>query len=138
MKSFVTLAQQNTAAGAKTVQAPATAQTKTTAQVPANGTQAQEEPRSALDGFGSMMPMIIVMAVLIYFMWRGQKKEQKRRQEMIDGVKVGDKVVTIGGIYGEIVTVKEQSFIVKIADNTRIELMKSAVSNVPAGEEPKK
>ena len=138
MKSFVTLAQQNTAAGAKTVQAPATAQTKTTAQVPANGTQAQEEPRSALDGFGSMMPMIIVMAVLIYFMWRGQKKEQRRRQEMIDGVKVGDKVVTIGGIYGEVVTVKEQSFIVKIAENTKVELLKSAVSSVPAGEAEKK
>ncbi len=138
MKSFVTLAQQNTAAGAKTVQAPAAAQTKATAQVPANGAAAQEEPRSALDGFGSMMPMIIVMAVLIYFMWRGQKKEQKRRQEMIEGVKVGDKVVTIGGIYGEVVTVKEQTFIVKIADNTKVELMKSAVSSVPAGEEEKK
>ena len=138
MKSFVTLAQQNTAAGAKTVQAPAAAQTKATAQVPANGVAAQEEPRSALDGFGSMMPMIIVMAVLIYFMWRGQKKEQKRRQEMIEGVKVGDKVVTIGGIYGEVVTVKEQTFIVKIADNTKVELMKSAVSSVPAGEEEKK
>ena len=138
MKSFVTLAQQNTAAGAKTVQTPAAAQTKATAQVPANGAQAQEEPRSALDGFGSMLPMIIVMAVLIYFMWRGQKKEQKRRQEMIEGVKVGDRVVTIGGIYGEVVTVKEQTFIVKIADNTKVELMKSAVSSVPAGEEEKK
>ena len=138
MKSFVTFAQQNTAAGAKTVQTPAAAQTKATAQVPANGAQAQEEPRSALDGFGSMLPMIIVMAVLIYFMWRGQKKEQKRRQEMIEGVKVGDRVVTIGGIYGEVVTVKEQTFIVKIADNTKVELMKSAVSSVPAGEEAKK
>ena len=138
MKSFVTFAQQNTAAGAKTVQTPAAAQTKATAQVPANGAQAQEEPRSALDGFGSMLPMIIVMAVLIYFMWRGQKKEQKRRQEMIEGVKVGDRVVTIGGIYGEVVTVKEQTFIVKIADNTKVELMKSAVSSVPAGEEEKK
>ena len=57
---------------------------------------------------------------------------------MIDGVKVGDKVVTIGGIYGEVVTVKEQTFIVKIADNTKVELMKSAVSSVPAGEENKK
>ncbi len=137
MKSFVTLAQQNTAAGAKTVRTPA-AQTKTVTQVPANGAQAPEEPRSAWEGFGGMMPMIIVMAVLIYFMWRGQKKEQKRRQEMIEGVKVGDKVVTIGGIYGEVVTVREQTFIVKIADNTKVELMKSAVSSVPAGEEAKK
>ena len=134
--SFVTLAQQNSASGARTAQ---TAGAKTTVQVSANGkAPAQEEPRSAWEGFGSMVPMIIIMAVLIYFMWRSQKKEQKRRQEMIDGVKVGDKVVTIGGIYGEIVTVKEQTFIVKIADNTKVELMKSAVSSVPAGEEAKK
>ena len=129
------LAQQTAAAGNQTAKPAA----KTIVQVSADGkTAPQEEAPSALGGFGSMIPMVIVMAVLIYFMWRGQKKEQKRRQEMIDGVKVGDKVVTIGGIYGEIVTVKEQSFIVKIADNTRIELMKSAVSNVPAGEETKK
>ena len=129
---FITLAQQTTAPQAA-------AQTKTSVQVPANGNApAAEEQQSPMGGFGSMIPMVIVMAVLIYFMWRGQKKEQKRRQEMIDGVKVGDKVVTIGGIYGEIVAVREQSFIVKIADNTRIELMKSAVSTTPAGEEVKK
>jgi len=137
-QSFFIIAQQNGSSG-KTVQQSAPAGTKQTVQVPANGgAPVQDEPRSALDGLGSMVPMIIVMAVLIYFMWRGQKKEQKRRQEMIEGVKVGDKVVTIGGIYGEIVTVKEQSFIVKIADNTRVELMKSAVSSVPAGAETKK
>ena len=137
-QSFFIIAQQSGAAG-KTVQQTAQTGTKQTVQVPAkDGAPVQEEPRSAMDGFGSMVPMIIVMAVIIYFMWRAQKKDQKRRQEMIEGVKVGDKVVTIGGIYGEIVTVKEQSFIVKIADNTRIELMKSAVSSVPAGEEIKK
>ena len=128
---FITLAQQTNAPQAA-------AQTKTTVQVPANGNAPAEEQQSPWGGFGSMIPMVIVMAVLIYFMWRGQKKEQKRRQEMIDGVKVGDKVVTIGGIYGEIVAVREQSFIVKIADNTKIELMKSAVSTAPAGEEAKK
>ena len=126
---FITLAQQTNA--------PQTS-AKTTVQVPADGNPPAEEQQSPWGGFGSMIPMVIVMAVLIYFMWRGQKKEQKRRQEMIDGVKVGDKVVTIGGIYGEIVAVREQSFIVKIADNTRIELMKSAVSTTPAGEEVKK
>ena len=128
---FITLAQQTNAPQTS-------AQTKTTVQVPANGNAPAEEQQSPWGGFGSMIPMVIVMAVLIYFMWRGQKKEQKRRQEMIDGVKVGDKVVTIGGIYGEIVAVREQSFIVKIADNTKIELMKSAVSTTPAGEEVKK
>ena len=134
MRSMFILAQQTAGGGAKPVQ-----QTAAKTTMPANGSApVQEEPRSALDGFGSMVPMIVVMAVLIYFMWRGQKKEQKRRQEMIEGVKVGDKVVTIGGLYGEVVTVKEQTFIVKIAENTRVELMKSAVSSVPAGEEAKK
>ncbi|MBO4646918.1 MAG: preprotein translocase subunit YajC [Lentisphaeria bacterium] len=150
------LAQQTTAGGTQTAQpaaktsaqpaAKTSAQpeaktnAKTIVKVPADGKKPvqPEEAQSAAGGFAGMIPMIIVMAVLIYFMWRSQKKEQKRRQEMIDGVKVGDKVVTIGGIYGEIVTVKEQSFIVKIADNTRIELMKSAVSTVPAEEEAKK
>ena len=148
-------AQPTTAAGTQTAQqgAKTSAQTtqpkakpgeqpaaKTIVQVPGDGKNPaqQEQAQSAAGGFASMIPMIIVMAVLIYFMWRGQKKEQKRRQEMIDGVKVGSKIITIGGIYGEIVTVKEQSFIVKIADNTRIEIMKSAVSNVPAEEEAKK
>ena len=85
-----------------------------------------------------LVPMIVIMGVLIWFVWRGQKKEQKRRQEMIEGVKVGDRIVTIGGIYGEVITVKEKTFIVKIADNTRIEIIKSAVSAAPAGEEAAK
>ena len=139
-QSFFTLAQQNTAA-TKAVQTPASQEAKATVEVPADGNApVQDGPKTLWEGMGSMFPMLIIMGVLIYFMWRGQKKDQKRRQEMIDGVKVGDKVVTIGGIFGEIVTVKEQSFIVKIADNTRIELMKSAVSSVPAagGEEPQK
>ena len=137
-ESFFFIAQQ-TASAANNVQASAQTGTETSARIPVNGNApVQEEPRSPMDGLGSLFPMIIVMGVIIYFMWRGQKKEQKRRQEMIEGVKVGDKVVTIGGLYGEIVTVKEQTFIVKIADNTRVELMKSAVSSVPAGEEHKK
>ena len=86
----------------------------------------------------SLLPMLIVMAVLIYFMWRGQKKEQKRRQEMIEGVKVGDNVLTIGGIAGEVVGVKEDRFVVKIAENVKIEIIKTAVSAVPSKEEAPK
>ena len=136
-QSFFTIAQQNSAAG-KVVQPSAETGTGSTAQVPdSENIPSSGETRSA-DGFGSMIPFFIIMAVMIYFMFRKQKKEQKQRQEMIESVKAGDKVLTIGGIYGEIVTVKEQSFIVKIADNTRIEIMKSAVSSMPAGEEAKK
>ena len=116
------------------------------AQQAANATQQAAQPAAETaqkaqetgGGFMGLVPMIVIMGVLIWFMWRGQKKEQKRRQEMIEGVKVGDKIVTIGGIYGEVITVKEKTFIVKIADNTRIEIIKSAVSAAPAGEEAAK
>ncbi len=115
-------------------------------QQAANATQQATQPaaetaqkaQEAGGGFMGLVPMIVIMGVLIWFVWRGQKKEQKRRQEMIEGVKVGDRIVTIGGIYGEVITVKEKTFIVKIADNTRIEIIKSAVSAAPAGEEAAK
>ena len=101
----------------------------------AAGTPAQEAaPQSFGGSIMSLLPMLIVMGVLIYFMWRGQKKEQKRRQEMIEGVKVGDSVLTIGGIAGEVVGVKEDRFIVKIAENVKIEIIKTAVSGVPSKE----
>lgn len=111
-------------------------QAATATQQPAAETA--QKAQEAGGGFMGLVPMIVIMGVLIWFMWRGQKKEQKRRQEMIEGVKVGDKIVTIGGIYGEVITVKEKTFIVKIADNTRIEIIKSAVSAAPAGEEAAK
>ncbi|MBO7147340.1 MAG: preprotein translocase subunit YajC [Lentisphaeria bacterium] len=102
----------------------------------AQSTAAPAAQGSASSG-GSLMglaPMLIVMGVMIYFMWRGQKKEQKRRQEMIEGVKVGDSVITVGGIYGEVVAVKDDRFIVKIADNVKIEMAKTAVASVPSAE----
>ena len=98
----------------------------------------KETPQSLGGSIMSLMPMLIVMAVLIYFMWRGQKKEQKRRQEMVESVKVGDSVLTIGGIAGEVVGVKEDRFIVKTGENTKIEIIKTAVSAVPSKEEAPK
>ena len=84
-----------------------------------------------------MLPMIVVFAVIIYLMWRGQKKEQKRRAEMIDSIKAGDQVLMVGGIFGEIVSVKDDQFVVKIADNVKINVVKTAVSTVVGKEEQK-
>ena len=85
-----------------------------------------------------------ITMVIPYFGYARQDRLFKPGEPMSARVMCGildaicDKVITIGGIYGEVVTVKEQTFIVKIADNTKVELMKSAVSSVPAGEEEKK
>ena len=107
-------------------------------QIAENTTPKQEAPQSMFGSIMSLLPMLIVMGVLIYFMWRGQKKEQKRRQEMVEGVKTGDSVVTIGGIAGEVVAVKDDRFVIKTAENTKLEIIKSAVSAVPSKEEAPK
>jgi len=82
-------------------------------------------------GFGSLLPMMIVMFAIIYFlMIRPEQKKQKQRQEMLGNIKKGDKVLTAGGIIGVVGNVKDDVIMVKIAENTVIELTKSAITSV--------
>ncbi|OGV45057.1 MAG: preprotein translocase subunit YajC [Lentisphaerae bacterium GWF2_44_16] len=88
---------------------------------------------------GSMLGIlgpILIFGVMIFFLFRTQRKEAKRRQAMLEAIKVGDKVVTGGGIYGIVATVKEKSYIVKIADNVKVEITKTGVSTVVTEETP--
>lgn len=73
---------------------------------------------------------IVIFMVMIFFLFRSQQKENKRKQEMIKGIKSGDKVIAAGGIHGIVANVKENTFIVKIADNVKIEVNKSGVITV--------
>ena len=83
---------------------------------------------------GSMITTFITFGLIIlifYFLIiRPQKKRDREAQAMIEALKKGDKVVTIGGIHGTIITVKEHSVVLKVDDNARIEFSKSAVSSV--------
>lgn len=76
------------------------------------------------------MGPILIIVVMIFLLFRSQQKENKKRQEMLTKIKTGDKVVTAGGIHGIISNVKEHTFIVKIADNVKIEVNKTGVSTV--------
>lgn len=73
---------------------------------------------------------VAIFGVMIFFFFRAQKKEAKKRQKMIEEVKTGDRVITTGGIYGIISNVKEKSFMVKIADNVKVEVSKAGVTGV--------
>ena len=95
---------------------------------------------------GSMMTTMItfVLIILIFYflMIRPQKKRDKEAKAMLAAMKKGDKVVTIGGIHGTVVMVKDNTVIIKVDDSARIEFNKSAISTVtPKGTEkpaPKK
>lgn len=71
-----------------------------------------------------------MFVILYYVMIRPQSKRQKEQQRLIAALKTGDRVVTAAGIHGMITNVKETTVTVKVADNVKIEMEKSAVSNV--------
>lgn len=78
---------------------------------------------------------IIVMLIIFYFMlYRPQKNAQRQREEMLNSLKVGNDVITIGGIYGKIAAIDETTLILKIADNVEIKVARGSVNSVVVDE----
>ena len=91
-------------------------------------------------GMGSTLIMLVVMVAVFYFMLiRPENKRKKEAENMRSSVKTGDKVITIGGITGTVVNVKEDKFVLETgADQVRIEFAKWALStNETANENAK-
>jgi len=72
----------------------------------------------------------LIIVVFYFLIIRPQRKRDKDAKAMINAVKKGDKVVTIGGIRGTITSVKESTVVIKVDDTTKIEFNKSAISSV--------
>jgi preprotein translocase subunit YajC len=76
----------------------------------------------------SMIIMLVAVFAIMYFMMiRPQQKRQKEIQKMRNALKVGDKVVTAGGIYGKVKEINEKDFLVEVAENVRIRVDKASV-----------
>ncbi len=93
---------------------------------------------TASGGSGQMVTTFITFGLVIlifYFLIiRPQSKKQKNAKKMLSALQKGNKVVTIGGIHGTVVAVKEQTTVVKVDDNTKIEFTKSAIASVVSEE----
>lgn len=76
------------------------------------------------------MPIVLIFVIMYFLILRPQAKRQKEHQAMLSALQKGDDVVTAGGIYGTIVGVKEkeQTLIVKIADNVKVEIARSGIA----------
>ena len=81
-------------------------------------------------GIGFFVPFIFIFIIMYFVMFRPQKKRQQDQQRLIASLKTGDRVVTNGGIHGLISNVKETTVMLKVADNVKIEMDKSAIANV--------
>ncbi len=71
--------------------------------------------------------MILIFVVMWFFMIRPQRKQQKELQKFREGLKKGDKIVTVGGIYGTVVEVKEKSLLIEVDNNVKIRVDKNSV-----------
>lgn len=104
---------------------------------------AQAAPAGA-QGAGMMnILMIVFMLGAFYFlMIAPQRKKQKEHDKMLAALKSGDEIVTNGGIYGTITNVKEDRFVIRVADSTKLEVGKGFINTVvkkaDSGDEPTK
>jgi preprotein translocase subunit YajC len=85
----------------------------------------------------TMLPLLLLIPLMYFVMIRPQQKRQKQWQEMLSKIKTGDRVTTAGGIRGIIVSIKEDSMIIRVApDNIKMEVAKNAIASVTTQEEP--
>ena len=78
----------------------------------------------------SLIMFALIILIFYFLIYRPQKKRDKEAKAMLAAMKKGDKVVTIGGIHGTIVTVKDKTVVIKVDDSARIEFSKEAISSV--------
>ena len=74
-----------------------------------------------------LVPFVLVLGIFYFIILLPMKRKQQKVQEFLDGLKVGDRVITTGGIYGQVTRLSEQSVQLQIADKIRIEVAKASI-----------
>jgi preprotein translocase subunit YajC len=82
-----------------------------------------------------LVPFVLVLAIFYFIILLPMKRKQQKVQDFLTSLKVGDKIITTGGIHGQITRLGEQSVQIKIAENVRIEIAKAAIGGYQ-GQEP--
>ncbi len=86
------------------------------------------QPSGDANPVAMFLPLILIFIVFYFFIIRPQKKKEDDRKKMIEAVKKGDSVVTIGGIHGTVTKVDDSSVLVQVDSNTKLRIEKSALS----------
>ncbi|MFH0839290.1 MAG: preprotein translocase subunit YajC [Candidatus Omnitrophota bacterium] len=77
-----------------------------------------------------ILPILVVFFIFYFLLIRPQQKKQKAVEQMLASVKKNDEVITVGGIHGTVVNVKDTTVVIKVDDNIKIEFQKSAISQI--------
>lgn len=78
----------------------------------------------------SFLPIILIFAAMYFLLIAPQRKKEKKHRELLNALRVGDKVITIGGVFGTVTALKDDRVNIKVDDSTRLELLKSAIQTV--------
>lgn len=81
---------------------------------------------------GLVLPFVLMFAVFYFLLIRPQQKKQKTRNLMLNQLKKGDKVTTIGGLHGTIVEITDDTIVLRVNDATKLTFDRSAINNVTA------
>ncbi len=77
----------------------------------------------------TVLPFFLMGGIFYFMILKPQRKEQQRRQNMLNSLRKGDKVITIGGIYGTISDISEKTVTVEVAENVEMVMVRSSVSS---------
>ncbi len=98
---------------------------------------AAQTPPPAPNMLMQMLPFVIIMGAMIFLMVRSQKKQQQKQQNMLETVVKGSRVRLHSGMFGTIVEVRPASFLVEIAKDTQVEVIKGGIAEVIPADAPK-
>ena len=91
---------------------------------------AQNTPPPAGGGMGSIIMIVLFVAIFWLFLLRPQQKRLREHQNMIGALSVGDEVVTAGGVYGTVRKLTERTAVVEVADGVNLKIQKPTITNV--------
>jgi len=81
-------------------------------------------------GLIQLMPILLIILVFYFLIIRPQQKRQRQLQETIANLKIGDRIVTTGGVIGVITTVRDTSFLIRSADKSILEIARTAIAAI--------
>lgn len=82
--------------------------------------------------FASFLPILAIIAIFYLLIYRPMRSRQKNLEQMIASLKNGDKVITNGGIYGTVAGIRENTVLLKVSDQVKLEVAKSAIASMQA------
>ncbi|MEX3016371.1 preprotein translocase subunit YajC [Gymnodinialimonas hymeniacidonis] len=90
-----------------------------------------------MEAFGQVIPLILILVIMYFFLIRPQQKKVKEHQAMVEALRRGDEVVTQGGLIGKITKVKDDTEVeVEIAKDVRIRVLRPTIAQVRSKTEP--